>query len=92
MTTKERLLQEIESAPDFLLTQVLDFFLFLKQRLSQRELIPETAPSVENTTPLFFQAAQEISGELAKDLSDPLPTDFARNLDHYLYGFPKDEP
>ena len=92
MTTKERLLREIESAPDFLLTQVLEFFLFLKQRLSLNESRPKTAPSLNNAPPLFFQAAQEISSELANDSSPSLPTDFARNLDHYLYGFPKDEP
>jgi hypothetical protein len=36
MTVKEQLIQEIEQAPDFLLQEVLDFFLFIKLRLSQR--------------------------------------------------------
>ena len=44
MTTKERLLREIDTAPDFLLTQVLEIFLFLKQRLSQQENLGEPVP------------------------------------------------
>jgi len=41
MTLKEQLLQEIEQAPDALVPQLLDFFLFLKERHSETEITEE---------------------------------------------------
>lgn len=43
MTLKEQLLQEIEQAPDALVPQLLDFFLFLKERYSETEITEEEA-------------------------------------------------
>jgi hypothetical protein len=91
MSIKERLRQEIDTAPDFLLTEVLEFFLFLKVRLVQRDDRAASSMSTGGTMPLFLQVAQEINDELAADDVASLPSDFSRNLDHYLYGFPKAE-
>jgi hypothetical protein len=92
MSTKDQLMQEIDQAPEFLLEEVLNFFLFLKLRLSERAF---TRPSVvapqANTAPLFLQKAQEISQQLSQDQVAVLPTDLAKNLDYYLYGAPKIE-
>jgi len=35
MTLKEQLIKEIEQTPDTLLTELLDFLLFIKERLNQ---------------------------------------------------------
>jgi hypothetical protein len=38
MTIKEQLLQEIEQAPDPLVSQLLDFLLFIKERHLEEEI------------------------------------------------------
>jgi hypothetical protein len=38
MTIKEQLLQEIEQAPDPLVSQLLDFLLFIKERHVEEEI------------------------------------------------------
>jgi len=41
MTLKEQLLQEIEQAPDPLVSQLLDFLLFIKERHLEEEITEE---------------------------------------------------
>ena len=41
MTIKEQLLQEIEQAPDPLISQLLDFLLFIKERHLEEEITEE---------------------------------------------------
>jgi hypothetical protein len=90
MSTKDHLIQEINQAPEFLLEEVLNFFLFLKLRLSQRSFSNSSISSAQtNPEPIFLQKAQEISQQLFHDQTVELPADFAKNLDHYLYGVPK---
>jgi hypothetical protein len=90
MRTKDQLIQEIDQAPDFLLEEVLNFFLFLKLRLSERSATNLPAePPQPSAAPNFLQKAQEISQRLSQDQQATLPSDFAKNLDHYLYGAPK---
>jgi hypothetical protein len=91
MSVKEQLIDEIEAAPEFLLDEVLEFFLFLKLRLSQRSAESPSSPTMRDRAPLFLQVAREINQELSDVETEPLPADFSRNLDHYLYGFPKVE-
>jgi hypothetical protein len=93
VSTKERLLNEISQAPDFLLEEVLTFFLFLKQRLSERNSEHQAISAPLNPkTPNFLLKAREIGQALSSSQADGLlPTDFAKNLDHYLYGAPKIE-
>lgn len=90
MSPRKQLIEEINQAPDFLLEEVLSFFLFVKLRLSERRNGTQTAiapPS--NKVPTFLRKAREINQELTSNPAQSLPTDFAKNLDHYLYGAPK---
>jgi hypothetical protein len=92
MGTKEQLIEEINQAPDFLVEEVLNFFLFLKLRLSERS--NETQYTIEpsrNRTPTFLLRARKLSQDLTANPTEQLPADFARNLDHYLYGATKTE-
>lgn len=38
MTVKEQIIQEIEQVPDFLLSQLLDFLLFIKVRHTEEDI------------------------------------------------------
>lgn len=46
MTLKEQLLQEIEQAPDHLVSQLLDFLLFIKERHIEEEIIEEEQANI----------------------------------------------
>ncbi|WP_448270526.1 DUF2281 domain-containing protein [Nostoc sp. DSM 114159] len=51
MTIKELLLQEIESTPDTILAETLDFIRFLKTKETQQtQSVSEVAPSAAHTT------------------------------------------
>lgn len=53
MTIKELLLQEIDSTPDTLLAETLDFLRFLKtkQKKSEKQSIPTESEATATTTP-----------------------------------------
>ena len=59
MTIKEQLIQEVESFPDALLAEALDFVLFLKTRYLDTEITAE-----EQDTILDSQAAYELGDYL----------------------------
>jgi hypothetical protein len=60
MTIKELLIQEIESAPDFLLAEMLDFLRFLKTQQSQEQsLAPKTLPGSTAKDLLEFAGSWE---------------------------------
>jgi hypothetical protein len=46
MTIKEQLLQEIEQAPDPLVSQLLDFLLFIKERHMEEEITEEEQANI----------------------------------------------
>jgi hypothetical protein len=46
MTLKEQLLQEIEQAPDPLVSQLLDFLLFIKERHIEEEITEEEQANI----------------------------------------------
>jgi len=77
MTTKEKLLEEIEQSPELLLQEVLSFLLFTK---STRYSQPQKP---------IWQVAQELMADAPPDIVDQLPTDGASQHDHYIYGTPK---
>jgi hypothetical protein len=85
MTTREQLLEEINSTPDFLLEEVLDFLLFAKQRRQQ----PVTPAVDALPTPPIWQAFETFADQLPEAIAATLPTDGAAQIDHYLYGNPK---
>lgn len=89
MTTREQLLQEISTAPDFLLEEVLDFLLFAKQR-RQQAVTPDAAsrPSSQLQKPVW-ETFEEFADQLPETVTQTLPTDGAAQIDHYLYGTPQ---
>ena len=46
MTLKEQLIQEIEQAPDPLVSQLLDFLLFIKERHLEEEITEEEQANI----------------------------------------------
>ncbi|GAB4475510.1 MAG: hypothetical protein OHK0037_36800 [Elainellaceae cyanobacterium] len=92
MTVKDQLIQEIDEAPEFLLEEVLNFFLFLKLRLSQRAKSGDAPEAPQpGRMPAFLQKTQEISQQISREEWATVPNDLSKNLDHYLYGAPKAE-
>jgi hypothetical protein len=81
MTAKDQLLQEIEQAPDFLIEEVLQF---LRHAKADAAVTPPTQKP-------FWEAIAEISREIPMEDWETLPKDLSKNLDHYLYGSPKEE-
>lgn len=49
MTLKEKLLQEISDSPEFLLEELLDFLLFLKERHIHEQATSEEAASIHES-------------------------------------------
>jgi hypothetical protein len=89
---KEQLIQELDQTPDFVVQEVLDFLLFIKIRL--RHTVKEEQPDSLQQTPTlpsFLQFVEEISAQVPREEWEKLPKDLSKNLDHYLYGAPKDE-
>jgi hypothetical protein len=54
MTTKQQLIRELDQTPETLLTEVLDFLLFIKSRHTEEEITPE-----EQETMIAAQIAYE---------------------------------
>ena len=77
MTTKEKLLQEIEQSPETLLKEVLGFLMFTKNTRYTQPQKP------------IWQVIQELMADVPPEILDQLPTDGASQHDHYIYGTPK---
>ena len=80
-TAREQLRQELETTPEELIPEVLTYLRTLKAN----PVLP--APSA--TDKPLWQVAQELMQDAPPDVLEQLPTDGARNHDHYLYGAPK---
>lgn len=92
-SAKEQLIQELDQAPDFIVQEVLDFLLFIKIRLKHKIKEDQTDSSQQSPSfPSFLQFVEEISAQVPKEEWAKLPSDLSKNIDHYLYGSPKDEP
>ncbi len=85
MTAKDRLLQELDQTPDFLIEEVLHFLLFLKNRLFNRPPQPNT-PKEDS----LLNWVDRLTTQVPEAAWQQVPTDLAQNLDHYLYGSPKE--
>ena len=78
MNTKERLLQEIEQAPDSLIEKTLNFLLSAQANHANPESnVGDAILKLLKDTPLD------------NDDLEKLPKDLADQHDHYLYGVPK---
>jgi hypothetical protein len=91
-TAKEQLIQELDQTPDFVVQEVLDFLLCIKVRLQHKIREEQTDNSQQSPSlPPFLQFVEEISAQVPREEWEKLPKDLSKNIDHYLYGSPKDE-
>ncbi len=88
MSTKERLLQEIDQASEPLLEEVLDFLLVRKEHFNTHD-INQTDPVPKVTNRPIWEIFEDFADSLPDDVAAQLPEDGAAQLDHYLYGSPK---
>ncbi|MBW4694086.1 MAG: hypothetical protein KME27_20265 [Lyngbya sp. HA4199-MV5] len=89
---KEQLIQELDQTPDFVVQEALDFLLFIKIRLKHKIKEEQTNSSPQTPSlPSFLQFVEEISAQVPREEWAKLPSDLSKNVDHYLYGSPKDE-
>jgi hypothetical protein len=86
MTVKEKLINEIEQAPEILLEEFLDFILFAKTRRNDR-----SSSSTPQTNKHIWEIAEELVRDMPPEVLATLPVDGAEQHDRYLYGIPKPE-
>jgi hypothetical protein len=80
-TIREQLVSEIAQAPDALVAELLDFYLFINQRSEN--------PNLSDSGLLeFLSEVQGIQAEVPVQEWDKLPHDGSINHDHYLYDAP----
>ncbi|MBW4574241.1 MAG: DUF2281 domain-containing protein [Aphanothece sp. CMT-3BRIN-NPC111] len=74
MTARERLIQEIDQAPDFLVEEVLDFLLFSKARRIQQTY---------SETQKYLRPYALCAGEfiVPSNFNDPLPDEILRDFE-----------
>jgi hypothetical protein len=91
MNARVQLIKAIEQAPDFLIEELLDFLLFAQTRRKQQaEEKAETQPIPSSRT--IWEHFEDFTHELPQEVIAQLPTDGAVQVDHYLYGKPKQSP
>lgn len=92
MTVKEELIKEISQTPDFLIQEVLNFLLFIKNRFKQRISENKTGDFTDTlASQSFLNLIDNVSSQIPQSEWEKLPSDMSKNLDHYLYGSPKSE-
>ena len=89
MSDKEQLINELDQAPDFLIREVLNFFLFIKTRTNEISKQEPIQKAKESNIPDFLSFIDQVNSEIPAEIN--IPKDLAKNLDHYLYGSPKEQ-
>ena len=79
MTTKEKLIQEIERSSDLVIEELFDYLLLAKMKHHHQQ---------EQRKP-FWQFIEELIADIPQEVLDTMPTDGAEQHDHYVYGSPK---
>jgi hypothetical protein len=87
MTAKEQLLQEIQHSPEPLIQELLDFLFFTRSR--HYSFVETEIVDKQETHQPIWEYAQELMQDAPPEELAKLPSDSARNHDHYLYGAPK---
>jgi hypothetical protein len=82
MDIRERVLKETENASDFVLSEVLDYFHYLKAKHQQQNSIPEKFVFDPQATPIW-ELVSQISAQIPDEEWQKLPTDLARRFDNY---------
>ena len=88
MSAREQLIREVSQIPDPLVEEVLNFLLFIKAKNQQDDSAESNSETQEE--PSFLKFIDKINSEIIAEEKTKLPTDFSKNLDHYLYGSPKE--
>lgn len=91
MSAKEQLLNEIESAPDAMVEEILNFCLLLKQQQQLKVLEPEPSAPSEGGIASLLDLVAQIHAQVPPEEWEKLPRDLSINHDHYLYGSAKVE-
>ncbi len=95
---KEQLLQEIESTPDNLIKEVLDFLQFVKAKREREQFLVENGSNVKSMEKMdgkesrdrpIWELFEEFTEKIPEEVLTQLPTDGAEQHDHYIYGTPK---
>ena len=91
MNTKERLIQELEQAPEELLEAALKFILNAKENSNQTPTANPITSEQTNMPVNGIQAMLDLLDSMPLTPEDLalLPHDGAENHDHYLYSAPK---
>ncbi|BBC26468.1 hypothetical protein [Pseudanabaena sp. ABRG5-3] len=92
MSDREQLIHELDQTPDILVREVLNFLLFIKSRTNQADT-QESSPNpnpVKSPLPNYLSFIDQLNSETPVESPTNLPKDFAKNLDHYLYGSAKE--
>ena len=91
MSDREQLIHEIENTPDVLIKEILNFLLFVRRKivLEPEQKYNQNSNIEERNLPSFLNFIDQINADNLEG-NELLPTDFAQNLDHYLYGLPKE--
>jgi ubiquitin C-terminal hydrolase len=91
MSDREQLLYELEKTPDILIKEILNFLLFVRTKtvLKTEQKYNQNSNTEEIKLPSFLNFVDQINSDYPEE-NESLPTDFAQNLDHYLYGLPKE--
>jgi hypothetical protein len=79
MTPKQQLLLQIETLPDPVLEELLDFLLIIRLRYHRQQ---------QTTLPLG-QFINTLVADIPPHVIQTWPTDGAEQHDHYLYGMDK---
>ena len=89
MSDKEQLINELDQAPDFLVREVLNFLLFIKTRTNESPKQESIQKTKESNIPDFLSFIDQVNP--GTPTATNIPKDLAKNLDHYLYGTPKEQ-
>ena len=91
MSDREQLIHELNQTPDVLVREILNFLLFIRSRANQTYVQEsnQTLEIEESKTPAFLSFIDQVNSETLVEDNAQLPKDFAKNLDHYLYGSAK---
>ena len=92
MSDREQLIHELNQTPDVLVREILNFLLFIRSRANQT-YVQESSQKLEieeSKTPAFLSFIDQVNSETLVEDNAQLPKDFAKNLDHYLYGSAKE--
>ena len=96
MTAKEQLIREIEQTSENLIEELLDFLLFAKNRRNQQTNESNSANQLtiessedQHKSKQIWEIFAEGNQDLPEEVIAQLPTDGAAQIDHYLYGKPK---